>query len=60
MLVNVGVFVEHIYKVFVFVCFSNSLLDEKASEVGQPSRAGSNLDGFGPPHWTAAGQEEDY
>ena len=63
---NAGVFVEHIYKVgvlflFLFLFFlSNTVLGEKTSEVDQPCGAGSNLHGYRPPHWAAAGQKEDY
>ena len=56
LLVNVGVFVEHVYKLF----FSSTVLGEMASKVGQPRGAGSNLHGCHPPHWTTAAQEEDY
>ena len=58
---NVGGFVEHISNVFcLFVSFPSAVLDEKASEEGQPRGAGSNLHGCHPPRWTAAAQEEDY
>ena len=40
--------------------FSSTVLGEKASKVGQPRGAGSNLRRCHLPHWTAAGQEEDY
>ena len=39
---------------------ANTVLGEKASEIGQPRGAGSNLCKCHPPHWTAAAQEEGY
>ena len=57
LLVSGGVFVEHIYNLFFS---ANTVLVKKASEVGQPRGAGSNLCECHLPHWTAAAQEEDY